>query len=134
MKTLLIISLFLLCSIAKSDVLSTGCISNDRTDKMTACWSKRLEQEDKLLQTVFDNYIRDLKAAEKTQRAVILTVAQRSWMRFRDNDCKFDYSVGDAGDQAGVAEEICLIRETTNRRLQLEQSHNHFMTNSVIPR
>lgn len=132
-KIVTILSLVFTSFALQAQTMPVGCLASADTSKMYSCLEKRYRMEDQALQKVYDSLITQLKERGSDERAKTLRVAELSWIRFRDAQCKFDYGVAEAGDQSGTALQMCLIRETSSRLLQLEQILTHLVTGSVIP-
>jgi uncharacterized protein YecT (DUF1311 family) len=133
-KFIATLSLVFLSGSAFAQSLPTACLALDSSDKMYGCLESRVKVEDDTLQKVYDTLMAQLKDRSQKDRAATLRTAQLAWIRFRDAQCKFDFGVSEAGDQSGIAQQMCLVRETSDRRIQLEQALTYLVTGSVIPR
>lgn len=84
------------------------------TAGMIDCIGQELERQDARLNKVYNEFMATLSAERKEQ----LRAAQRAWLKFRDENCKFYYDP-DGGSLARVAANVCVLSATAARADEL---------------
>lgn len=84
------------------------------TAGMIDCIGQELERQDARLNKVYNEFMATLSAERKEQ----LRAAQRAWLKFRDENCKFYYDP-DGGSIARVAANACVLSATAERAGEL---------------
>ena len=125
------LAFFSISALADSSI-PVACLRKPSTDVVVDCLTQRLEAEDNLLNRVYQELVSELKD-NATERVTPLIQAERSWITYRDNQCKFDASVSTPSDLSGVAETLCKINETQTRRIRLEQMLKQSITGESLP-
>jgi uncharacterized protein YecT (DUF1311 family) len=98
----------------------TQCLNLNDTAKIFECFDKFDKQEEDLIDGVYNKLMAEIKSRGETERANLLREAERSWIKFRDNECAYNVSLEDGpGEAAGAAKAICQIQETQKRRQTL---------------
>ena len=87
------------------------------TVEMLDCIGQELETQDARLNRAYRALGAQLSPARRQQ----LTAAQRLWIQYRDANCRF-YADPDGGTLATVASNECVLRETSERARELENS------------
>lgn len=84
------------------------------TADMIDCIGQELERQDARLNKVYNEFMAALTAERKEQ----LRSAQRAWLKFRDENCKF-YDDPDGGSIARVSANVCVLSATAARADEL---------------
>jgi uncharacterized protein YecT (DUF1311 family) len=93
-----------------------NCKSPQTTVDMNMCSSQEFQAADKKLNQVYQQ----LQAKLKTKQQQRLTVAQRSWLKFRDDSCSYEAGNFEGGTLAGSTYGYCRARVTQERVKDLE--------------
>lgn len=95
----------------------TTCMdkSGGVTTKMHACISTEIKLQDVRLNKSYTSLSTSLNSTRKKQ----LQNVQRTWMKYRDQNCNF-YADPDGGSLARVSGGICLMEMTALRATELE--------------
>ena len=102
-----------------SSSAATRCMSLDTTSDIFMCLEAAYQLEDKKLNLAYARLAKLLKSNEPA-RLILIKKAEVAWISLRDEDCAFDSSADGAGESSSAAIQICMIRETTQRRSDLE--------------
>ena len=107
-------------SYAQSPKLSkqySSCMdkSGGVSSKMNVCISNEIKSQDARLNKAYQALSKSLNSTRKKQ----LQEVQRTWIKYRDQNCKF-YVDPDGGSLARVNGGICLIDATASRAAELE--------------
>lgn len=93
-----------------------NCKSPQTTVDMNMCSSQEFQGADKKLNQVYQQ----LQAKLKSQQKQRLTVAQRSWLKFRDDSCNYEMGQFEGGTLAASTYGYCRARVTQERIKDLE--------------
>jgi uncharacterized protein YecT (DUF1311 family) len=93
-----------------------NCKSPQTTADMNMCSSQEFQAADKKLNQVYQQLQSKLKSKQKQR----LTVAQRSWLKFRDDSCNYEMGQFEGGTLAGSTYGYCKARVTQARVKDLE--------------
>ncbi len=93
-----------------------NCKSPQTTADMNMCSSQEFQAADKKLNQVYQQLQAKLKGQQKQR----LTVAQRSWLKFRDDSCNYEMGQFEGGTLAGSTYGYCRARVTQERVKDLE--------------
>jgi uncharacterized protein YecT (DUF1311 family) len=93
-----------------------NCKSPQTTVDMNMCSSQEFQAADKKLNQVYQQLQSKLKSKQKQR----LTVAQRSWLKFRDDSCSYEAGNFEGGTLAGSTYGYCKARVTQERVKDLE--------------
>jgi uncharacterized protein YecT (DUF1311 family) len=85
------------------------------TFEMTACISAETKRQDVRLNEHYNKLSSKLSANRKKA----LVEAQRSWMKFRDANCRFYYDP-EGGSSARMTADECLLNATADRVRELK--------------
>lgn len=91
------------------------------TINMHSCIASEIKVQDLRLNTAYKALTSSLNSTRKKQ----LQQVQRTWLRYRDQNCNY-YADPDAGSLARVNAGICLMQMTGSRATELE---NFIVTN-----
>ena len=83
--------------------------------KINACISSEIKSQDARLNKAYQALSKSLNSTRKKQ----LQEVQRTWIKYRDQNCKF-YVDPDGGSLARVNGGICLMDATASRAAELE--------------
>lgn len=103
------------------------CQTQRNTIEINECAKLTLAEKDKALNAAYQKLLKSLVAedkADKTNYADVrkqLLEAQRSWISYRDNDCKAKYTLYETGTIRGAVYWSCMIERTEQRTSELEQ-------------
>lgn len=112
-------------------IAATACMNaegGDTTVGMVQCmthevdqWDKRLNDAYQAVLTSAEAHDAELKAngTDAPRAASTLKQAQRSWISFRDESCKFEAMRHSGGSLAGPASVDCLLELTADQALRL---------------
>jgi uncharacterized protein YecT (DUF1311 family) len=96
------------------------------TVEINQCAQQTLARRDKELNAAYQALLRSLTPADKANGVdyagtrKLLQQAQRSWVQFRDNDCKAKYTLNAGGTIRDIAALGCQIEHTELRTKQLK--------------
>lgn len=85
------------------------------TSKMHACISGETQRQDARLNKAY----KALTATLNSTRKKALLDTQRTWIKYRDQNCKF-YVDPNGGSLAGINGGICMMETTASRATELE--------------
>lgn len=85
------------------------------TAAMHDCMGAEMEIQDARLNRAYRELLADLPPQRKRQ----LTTAQRTWLKYRDENCTF-YADPDGGTAASLSAHACVLRETAERASELQ--------------
>lgn len=120
MKILLlsVVGLSLAGLVSSTSLAATDCMQTAQTQTaMTQCAGQQYKQADTRLNEQYQSLTSRL-AKHPKQQAQLLT-AQRSWLAFRDAECRFNASPVAGGSVQPMVRLQCLARLTTDRNAQL---------------
>lgn len=83
--------------------------------------SKKFEKVDTKLNQIYKKLINILDKNDK----ILLTEAQRNWIKFRDSHCKFEISENEGGSIQPLIYSHCLIECTEIRVKELNESYKN---------
>ncbi|MCB0350006.1 MAG: DUF1311 domain-containing protein [Bdellovibrionales bacterium] len=125
-KILVFLSLLTPCAHAskqndKKPTTISQCLEMDDTAKIFNCFDEVDHLEELQINAVYNKLIDVIKARGEDDRVELLRNAERAWIRFRDNQCKYNVSSEEGpGEAAGAANAICVIQQTQDRRRVLQ--------------
>jgi len=93
-----------------------NCKNPQTTVEMNVCSSQEFEAADKKLNQVYQQ----LQAKISTRQKQRLTVAQRTWIKFRDENCDYAKGQFEGGSLAASTYGYCRARVTQERIKDLE--------------
>ncbi|MEG3860187.1 lysozyme inhibitor LprI family protein [Microcoleus sp. herbarium12] len=93
-----------------------NCKSPQTTVDMSICSTQEFEAADKKLNQVYQQILPKLNSKQKQR----LTVAQRSWLKFRDETCNYEAGVFEGGTLAPSIYGYCRAKVTKERIKDLE--------------
>ena len=93
-----------------------NCKSPQTTVEMNVCSSQEFEAADKKLNQLYQQ----LQAKISTKQKQRLTVAQRTWIKFRDENCDYAKGQFEGGSLAASTYGYCRARVTQERIKDLE--------------
>ncbi len=91
------------------------CNDSPNQLEMNTCTAQAFKREDALLNQVYAAY----RAKLEPDRRAALTVAQKSWLAFRDTECKFEEDNYAGGSIQPAIWSTCLAGLTQERRKAL---------------
>jgi len=119
-SSLLLTAGFLLPSKASNTSLQLAqqpnCKNPQTTVEMNVCSSQEFEAADKKLNQVYKQLQPKLNSKQKQR----LIVAQRSWLKFRDESCNYEMGQFEGGSLAASTYGYCRARVTQERIKDLE--------------
>lgn len=89
------------------------------TSDMLNCISIETKQQDKRLNTAYQNLMKSLSNKRKEE----LKKTQQLWIKYRDANCEF-YRDPDGGTMASIFGANCIMDMTTQRAKELEDFSN----------
>lgn len=101
------------------------CATQNNTLEINACGKLTLEKKDKELNAAYQKLMKRLVSegpGDDTNYAAVkkhLTEAQRSWIKFRDSDCKGMLTFYESGTIRGSVYYGCLAERTEQRTKEL---------------
>lgn len=107
-------------SYAQSPKLSkqySSCMekSGGVSSKMNVCISSEIKSQDARLNKAYQALSKSLNSTRKKQ----LQEVQRTWIKYRDQNCKF-YVDPDGGSLAGINGSLCMMETTAHRANELQ--------------
>ncbi|MEG4395522.1 lysozyme inhibitor LprI family protein [Microcoleus sp. BROC3] len=93
-----------------------NCKSPQTTLDMNVCSSQEFQAADRKLNQVYQQLLQKLNSKQKQR----LTVAQRSWLKFRDESCNYEMGQFEGGTLAASTYGYCRARVTQERIKDLE--------------
>ena len=93
-----------------------NCKSPQTTLDMNVCSSQEFQAADRKLNQVYQQLLPKLNSKQKQR----LTVAQRSWLKFRDESCNYEMGQFEGGTLAASTYGYCRARVTQERIKDLE--------------
>jgi uncharacterized protein YecT (DUF1311 family) len=94
-----------------------NCKSPQTTVDMNMCSSQEFQVADRKLNQVYQQLQPKLKSKQKQR----LTIAQRSWLKFRDESCDYEMGQFEGGTLAASTYGYCRSRVTQERIKDLER-------------
>lgn len=125
MKNALLTILLALAATGASAQTADPCATQNNTLEINACGKLTLEKKDKELNAAYQQLMKRLVSEGKgddTNYAEVkkhLTEAQRSWIKFRDSDCKGMLTFYESGTIRGSVYYRCLAERTEQRTKEL---------------
>ena len=120
-SSLLLTAGFLLPSKASNTSLQLAqqpnCKSPQTTQEQNACSSQEFQAADRKLNQVYQQLQPKLNSKQKQR----LIVAQRSWLKFRDESCNYEMGQFEGGTLAASTYGYCRARVTQERVKDLER-------------
>lgn len=113
MQTKILIFLLMLFH---SPAWALDCDNANTTAEMVTCADQEFQQADQQLNTAYQALRQDLDGPAKA----LLKSAQLSWIKFRDNHCRFERDKARGGTIAPLMEIGCLTTLTQHRTIQLQ--------------
>lgn len=98
------------------------CKRDGNTAEMKKCASDDYAVADKRLNQVYQQLIGQLRGEQKQR----LIQAQRTWIQFRDQNCRFVSSQALGGTAEGLFLTTCLTKVTQQRTQDLQEYINEF--------
>lgn len=93
-----------------------NCKSPQTTLDMNVCSSQEFQAADRKLNQVYQQLLPKLNSTQKQR----LTVAQRSWLKFRDESCNYEMGQFEGGTLAASTYGYCRARVTQERVKDLD--------------
>ncbi|MEG4245648.1 lysozyme inhibitor LprI family protein [Microcoleus sp. MON2_D6] len=94
-----------------------NCKSPQTTQEQNACSSQEFQAADRKLNQVYKQLQPKLNSKQKQR----LIVAQRSWLKFRDESCNYEMGQFEGGTLAASTYGYCRARVTQERVKDLER-------------
>jgi len=91
------------------------CEMAGRNMEMTMCMGRELEESDARLNLVYSTLVRALARPQSLQQV------QRTWIAFRDAECRFQNEAMEGGSGYRFAVDLCLTKITEQRIAELER-------------
>jgi len=123
--------LLLLCTSLNSAFADNNsndpCKTQANTIEMNECGKQTLAQKDKELNLAYQKLMKKLAPGDKyddtnyTGAKKLLIEAQQNWIRFRDADCKGQYTLNEGGTIRGIVYLGCLTERTEQRTKELNR-------------
>jgi uncharacterized protein YecT (DUF1311 family) len=96
-------------------VLPSAALHAQTQQEMTAAEGEKFKQDDKALNAAYDRLLAKISPAGQSA----LREAQRTWLRFRDQECDFEAFGSKGGSVNSMAVLICMARMTRTRTAEL---------------
>ncbi len=125
MKNKILSTMLIVVAVNVSAWAADPCVTQSNTMEMDACGKQTLSKKDKELNAAYQKLVKSLAAENKgddTNYAEVKThllAAQRSWVKFRDSDCKAMLTLYESGSIRGSVYYRCLTERTEQRTTEL---------------
>ncbi|KQS52914.1 hypothetical protein ASG17_15025 [Brevundimonas sp. Leaf363] len=107
---------FALAALAAGCAVSTG-VSAQTQQSLNAAAAQDAQQADSALNTQYRATMNGLSPASQT----LLRGAQRAWITFRDQQCRYESSAVRGGSAYPMVQSGCVARMTTERTAELRR-------------
>jgi uncharacterized protein YecT (DUF1311 family) len=117
-KTILILTLSYVSFSSQAQI--NNCDNLSTQTEINKCSSLNLENRNKEIGNLYNKYLLELNAEQKTS----LKESQRLWVQFKERDCAFEASSLKGGSMYSYSLSTCLIDRTEKRISELKNMMN----------
>ena len=125
MKHSILAALLVIAAPTASAQIADPCATQRNTIEINECGKQTVAQKDKELNAAYQKLIKGLALADKADSTNFVEVkkhlleAQRTWLKFRDSDCKGQLALNEGGTMRGAVYLGCLAERTEQRTKEL---------------